>query len=199
MQERDRVEVRSRAAWRSWLAANHASSAGCWVVYRRTAAREPGDPTYEDLVEEALCFGWVDSRPGAVDDRRTSLYVSPRTPRSGWARSNKERVARLAAAGLLEPAGLAAIDAAKMNGAWSLIDGSENAEDPADFVAALERRAGAIDGWRRFTPGTRRMLLQRIEQARRPETRARRIEETAAYAERGEPPPAWTPKETRTR
>src|SRR5687767_3186666 len=118
------VEARDLAAWREWLDANHGSARGVWLVYLKPSS---GKATfnYEAAVEEALCFGWVDSRGGRVDDERTRLYFAPRNPRSGWVRPNKERVERLIAQGRMAPAGLAAIERAKANGSWTLLDSVE--------------------------------------------------------------------------
>jgi uncharacterized protein YdeI (YjbR/CyaY-like superfamily) len=111
------VEVPSREALRRWLEANHESSAGIWLVtYKK------GDPRYlpyNDVVEEALCFGWIDSKARGLDERRTQLTLTPRRPGSNWSDPNKERVERLLALGLMAPAGLAAIERAKEDGTWA--------------------------------------------------------------------------------
>lgn len=190
----DETEPRTRAAWRRWLTAHHEGSDGCWVTYRKKAAAGPRDPGYEDLVEEALCFGWVDSRPGTVDAERTRLYFSPRRRGSAWAATNKARVERLIAAGLMQPAGLAAIEQAKADGSWSRIDGSEAAIEPPDLLAAFRRHRGAKAQWDAFPAGVRKQILQWIEQARKPQTRAARIEETAASAAQGIRANQWRPK-----
>jgi uncharacterized protein YdeI (YjbR/CyaY-like superfamily) len=149
MQDREHVEPRSRAEWRAWLAANHATSPGAWAVFRRRHAAGAGDPGYEDLVLEALCFGWVDSRPGTVDADRTKLYLAPRKRGSGWAATNKARVDRLAEAGLMTSAGLAAVERAKADGSWTRLESSEAAVEPPDLLAALDALDGAKDDLRR--------------------------------------------------
>ncbi len=106
------VHADDRAAWRSWLEAHHATSHGCWLVTWRARSGRPRLP-YEEAVEEALCFGWVDGAGGSFDEDRGKLYFAPRKPRSGWAASNKARVARLIAEGRMTPAGLAAIERAR--------------------------------------------------------------------------------------
>jgi uncharacterized protein YdeI (YjbR/CyaY-like superfamily) len=191
--ERQQVQPDSRAAWRAWLEANHASSIGVWLVTWRAAT---GRPTvgYQDAVEEALCFGWVDSQGGKVDDERSKLWMCPRKPRSGWARTNKDRVARLEAAGLMAPAGLAAIEVAKHNGAWTLLDDVENLIVPDDLAAGFDRFPGSREKWDAFPKSARRAILQWIVHARRPETRARRIAEAAEAASRGERANEWKPK-----
>lgn len=190
----DAVEPGTRAAWRRWLASNHASSDGCWVTYRKRKAAGPKDPGYEELVLEALCFGWVDSRPGTVDEDRTRLYFSPRRPGSGWAATNKARIEMLVAEGLMTPAGIAVIERAKADGSWSRIDGSESAIVPPDLMAAFARHPGSQANWEAFPLGVRKQILQWIEQARREQTRAARVEETASCAERNVRANQWRPK-----
>ena len=196
MQDREHVEPRTRADWRAWLVANHLTSPGAWVVFRRRHAAGPEDPGYEELVLEAVCFGWVDSRPGTVDADRTKVYFAPRKPGSVWAASNKARVERLVEAGLMAPAGLAAVERARNDGSWTRIDGSEAAVEPEDLLAALDGRPGARDSWDAFPRGVRRAALQWIEQARRPATRAARIEDIVERAGRNERPREWSPKES---
>src|SRR3990170_6234769 len=136
------VHADDRATWRAWLEANHATSSGAWLVtWRRRSGRLGLD--YEAAIEEALCFGWVDSTSGRVDDDRGKLYFAPRKPRSGWAASNKARVERLVADGRMAPAGLAAIERARANGSWELLDSVERLEGPHDLAVALAPRPPA--------------------------------------------------------
>ncbi|MGL6278699.1 MAG: YdeI/OmpD-associated family protein [Gaiella sp.] len=197
MAEPSRVEIRTRVAWRTWLERHHDVASGVWVVYRKQHAAGPDDPRYDDLVEEALCFGWVDSRPGRVDEDRTSLTFSPRKPGSGWAATNKARIERLTSAGLMAEAGLAAVERARADGSWSRIDGSEAGQVPDDLDAAFGAHPGARVHWDAFPPGVRRSILQWIEQARTAPTRARRIEETAAAAAGNVRANQWVPKAER--
>jgi uncharacterized protein YdeI (YjbR/CyaY-like superfamily) len=174
-----------RAGWRRWLGANHARSKGVYLTsWRRGSGRTSA--SYEEAVEEALCVGWVDSTGRNLDDEHSIQWFSPRRARSAWARSNKERVARLTASGLMLPAGLAAVEQAKRNGMWTLLDDVEDLVVPNDLAAAL---AGAADGranWDAFPPSARRTMLQWVVEARRPETRADRIERIATGAARNE-------------
>ena len=185
MAGRPRIEPRDRAAWRAWLAANHAASPGVQVVYPKQRFAAPGDLDYESIVLEALCFGWIDSAAGVAEERRSSLLVSPRKRGSVWAASNKARIEALSAAGLLAPAGIAAVEQAQADGSWTRLDASEAAIEPPDLIAALERHPGARPQWDAFPRGTRKQLIGWIDVARRPETRAARIEETASLAARG--------------
>jgi uncharacterized protein YdeI (YjbR/CyaY-like superfamily) len=179
------VQVEDRAAWRAWLEANHAKATGAWMVTWRTGSGRAG-LDYEEAVEEALCFGWVDSTGGKVDDERTKLYFAPRKLRSVWAATNKARVERLIAGGLMRPAGLAVIDRAKANGSWETLDSVERLEVPADLTAALDARPPAAANFAAFPPSARKMQLTWVATAIRPETRAARIATVADAAARNE-------------
>ena len=188
------TEPTSRADWRAWLAEHHATAPHVWLVTRKKAAGGPA-LTYSEAVEEALCVGWVDSVPRTLDAERSMLYVSPRKPRSGWSRPNKERVARLESAGLMRPAGRAAVEAAKANGAWTLLDNIEDLVVPDDLAAAFAGCAGARAHWDAFPPSARRGILEWIVQAKRPETRAWRIADTAEEAAGGRRANQWKRKQ----
>jgi uncharacterized protein YdeI (YjbR/CyaY-like superfamily) len=179
-------------SWRAWLVANHAISPG---VHLATWRRHTGKPTltYEQAIEEALCVGWIDGKAGRLDEDRTLLWFTQRRPNSGWSRPNKERIERLLAAGRMQPAGLAVIEEAKRRGTWSLLDDVEALVVPDDLSTAFEANPGAREQWDGFSRSSRRAILEWIVQARRPETRARRIEETARLAARGEKANLWRP------
>lgn len=140
--DHEHVEVATRAQWRRWLSAHHATRAGARAVTFKKSSGRAG-PSYDDLVEEALCYGWVDSTGGKVDAERTKLYFAPRKKGSGWAATNKGRVERLVAEGLMAPAGLAAVESARADGSWTLLDASEAAQMGDDLRAALARYACA--------------------------------------------------------
>ena len=183
--DRTLVDVRSRADWRAWLEANHASSEGAWAITFKKASVPDGAEyvSSRDLNEECLCFGWIDSKPGKVDDERTALLCSPRKPGSGWSKVNKERLEPLLTAGLVAPAGLAAIDAAKADGSWTKLDDVDALAVPDDLAAAFDGFASARSNFDAFPPSARRGILEWIGQAKRPETRAKRIAETARLAD----------------
>lgn len=183
--DRPRVRPPDRHGWRAWLEANHASSAGIWLEYRRPPAG-PNALDYEAAIEEALCFGWVDATAGRVDDEYVGLWFAPRKVRSPWAASNKARVARLTASGRMAPAGLAAIERAQANGSWSVLDRSERLEVPDDLADALAARPAAAANFAAFPPSARKQLIGWVDLARRPETRAIRIAAIAEAAERNE-------------
>jgi uncharacterized protein YdeI (YjbR/CyaY-like superfamily) len=178
-----------RAEWRAWLETNHATARGVWLVsWRPRSGRAPG-VDYEAAIEEALCFGWVDSTGGHLDDERGKLYFAPRKARSPWAASNKARVERLIADGRMAPAGMLAIERAKANGSWAILDSSERLEVPDDLAVALDAVPPAAANFAAFPPSTRKMLLGWIAVAQRPETRATRIAKVAEAAARNEREP----------
>ena len=178
------VHADDRATWRSWLEANHATSNGAWLVtWRARSGRVSLD--YESAVEEALCFGWVDSTAGRIDDDRGKLYFAPRKARSGWAATNKVRIERLLAQGRMAPAGLAAIERARANGSWEILDSVERLEVPDDLGAALASRPSAALNFAAFPPTARKQMLAWVAFAVRPETRAARVVAIMEAAARG--------------
>lgn len=173
-----------RASWRAWLLENAATSAGIWLVTYRKSTGEPA-PSYEDVVEEALCFGWIDSTVRPRDDRTTMQLLTPRKPRSTWSASNKARAEKLIAAGLMEPRGLAAVAVAKSNGSWEALDPVERMEMPDDLAAALAADRAAGEYFAALPPSSRKQHLWWVISAKRPETRARRIAALVAAARAG--------------
>ncbi len=154
-----------------------------WLVTWKKASGDRHVP-YGDIVDEALCFGWIDSLPRKLDAARSMLLLSPRKRGSAWSAVNKARLERLAAAGLIHPAGQAAIDAARADGSWSRLDAVDALVVPPDLEDAFAARPGAAENFGRFPPSARRGILEWIVQARRPETRHRRVTETADLAQR---------------
>lgn len=179
----EEVTVRSREELRGWLEMNHSTSPGIWLVTfgRGHSHHLP----YNDVVEEALCFGWIDSQAKKLDEERSALRLTPRKPSSGWSPSNKERVARLTKEGRMTPAGVAVVKAAKASGAWTALDQANQLAEPDDLLEALAADPQAQAKWRGFTPSARKALLAWITTARRPETRARRIAQTVEEASAG--------------
>lgn len=165
---------RDRAAWRAWLDTNHARPNGLWIVYRKQSSALLG-PDYDDLVEEALCFGWIDSQLRRVDADRAMQWFSPRRRGGPWAATNKARIARLAEAGLITDAGWAAIDAGKASGLWALTAEIDALIVPPDLEAALEATPAARDGYLALPDSTKRQHLWWIQSAKQTQTRAGRI------------------------
>lgn len=183
----------NRATWRQWLTENHDRVTGVWLIYNKKGSGQPHLP-YDEAVEEALCFGWVDSKPGKVDAVRSRLYFAPRKPGSGWSAPNKARIERLTAAGLMMPAGLDKVAAAQADGSWSMLDGVEALEIPSDLLAALRQYPQAEVYFNGFPRSVKRGILEWILQAKRPETRAKRIAETAQLASQNQRANQWNPK-----
>lgn len=187
------IHPTDRARWRDWLERHHTRTEGVWVITYRKAAGKPV-LEYEEMVEEALCFGWVDSRPGKLDAERTMLYFSPRKPGSGWAGPNKERIERLTVSGRMHAAGLAKVEAAKQDGSWSKLDAVEALEIPDDLAQALDALEPARAHFEAFPRSVRRGILEWIASAKKPETRAKRVEETARLAAENRRANQWQPK-----
>jgi len=181
-QPENSVHPKTRAEWRTWLEQNHTRKEGVWLVtYKKTTGKPRVE--YDESVEEALCFGWIDSKGNKLDDERTLLWFAPRQAGSNWSASNKERVERLIAAGLMTPAGLAKIEAAKTDGSWHALDAVEALEIPPDLNKALSAYSAAMQNFDAFPRSVKRATLEWIANAKRPETRAKRIEETARLAQ----------------
>jgi uncharacterized protein YdeI (YjbR/CyaY-like superfamily) len=187
MDDHPRLHAETLAEWQDWLATNHATTAGVWLVSWRTGTGRPA-PSYDDAVTEALRYGWIDSTARTIDEERSMLRFTPRRPGSGWARSNKERIARLEAEGRLEPAGAAILEAARADGSWTLFDSVEDMMVPDDLGASLDAVPGGREGWDALPPSARKAYLYWLVQAKRPETRQRRIIEVAERASRSERP-----------
>jgi len=186
MDDRPKVQPETRAEWRAWLEANHRSASGVWMVsWKRRTGRPAVD--YEDAVEEALCFGWIDGVLGRVDDDRSMQWFAPRRPGSTWARSNKERVARLEAAGLMAAAGREAVEIARANGSWESMDVIDALVVPDDLAEALAASPDARERFDASSASVRRSTLAWVYQAKRPATRAARVEKVAAMAASGKP------------
>lgn len=164
-----------RADLRDWLSAHHATSGTIWLARWRRGSGRP-HLAYDDLVEEALCVGWIDSTVNVLDDERTALLLAPRKRGGTWSRVNKDRILRLEAAGLLRPAGIAVIEAAKADGSWTLLDDVEALVVPDDLAAAMDAHPGLRAVWEEQTPGRRKQALAQLVLARTDATRSRRLD-----------------------
>ncbi len=179
MSEQGVFEPSDRAEWRAWLRTHGGTERGVWLVLHKGRG---ADPSYEDAVEEAVAFGWIDSKGKKLDEQRYKLWMGPRKPGSGWAISNKERVARLTESGQMAEPGLAVVQAAKADGSWTRLDSAMALEVPVDLAAALDADPVARANFDAFPPSARRIILEWISLAKLAETRARRISETARLA-----------------
>ena len=175
---------RDLRAWRSWLQANHDRERGVWTAsWRKASGREP--VAYEKLVEEALCFGWIDSTVNILDDDRGLQLMTPRKPKSGWTRLNRQRVEAMEEQGRMTDAGRRAVDVAKANGWWTLYDTVEDLIEPDDLAAALDASSSARSAWDGFPPSVRKQMLWWVVSAGKPDTRSNRITKIVDEAEQG--------------
>ena len=171
-------------AWRSWLAAHHGSARGCWVVSWRNGSGRERVP-YVDLVEEALCWGWIDSTAGVLDGDRGLQMMTPRKAKSTWTRLNRQRVADLEAAGRMTDAGRRAVAVAQANGWWTILDPVEDLVVPPDLAAALDAAPAARAAWDGFPPSARKQMLFLLVSAATEATRERRVAKIVAEAAEG--------------
>lgn len=182
----ERITAADAAAWRAWLEEHHERTAGVWLLSVR--GRSAAGVGYEDAVRQALCFGWIDGPVRSFDEETNGQWFSPRRPGSGWAATNKARIAELEAAGLLAPAGVRALEVAKANGSWTLLDGPEAGIEPPELTAALDADPAARENWDAFPKSVKKFGLTHIAMAKRPETKAARIAKIVADAAEGKRP-----------
>lgn len=183
----DTLDPENRAAWRAWLEKNHADSPGLWVRIRKVGSTAPG-LKLEEAVEEAICFGWIDSRLHPLDNDEFKLWFSRRKPASIWSQNNRIRVEHLITKGLMAPAGIAAVNIAKENGAWTSLVPIENLEIPSDLEEALASDPAAKENFDGFADSAKKMILRWIDTAKRHETRQKRINETVRNAAKNQKP-----------
>lgn len=170
-----------------WLSAQQGRTSGVWLVRARPGSDHPA-VAYEDMIEALLRHGWIDASIKVLDARRSLLWISPRRKGSVWSAPNKQRVSRLLAAGRMAPAGLAAIDRARADGSWSVLDAVERLEVPDDLAVALDGEPGARPHFDAFPASVRKAFLAQIALAKTPGTRARRIAWTVTKAAANERP-----------
>lgn len=179
--EFEQIEIASREELRAWLSAHHEERRSVWLVTWKKAAGAK-HLSYDEIVEEALCFGWIDSRTRSLDTLRSMRLLSPRKAGSAWSRENKARAMRMLKAGRMTQAGRLKIEAAQRDGSWLFLEDVQGGKVPEDLAAAMARYAGAAAHFDAFPPSSKRIVLEWIKQAKRPETRAKRVEETARKA-----------------
>ena len=180
------IEAPDRAAFRRWLEDNHATEPAVWLIFWRKGS---GRPSIEgsEAVDEALCFGWIDSKVQSIDENRYRQYWTLRKAGSVWSKINKEKIRALTDAGLMAPAGLAAVERAKQDGSWTILDGPEAGIVPGDFAVAMDQ-AGVRETYDSFTFGTRKAILAWLVMAKRDATRANRIAKTIEALGQGKSP-----------
>ncbi|OPZ15964.1 MAG: hypothetical protein BWZ05_02140 [Bacteroidetes bacterium ADurb.BinA245] len=173
--------IHSRKAWRTWLVKNHQSQSSVWVVCHTQKSNKP-TVAWTELVDEALCFGWIDSTRKTIDETKFKQLFSKRKPRSTWSKINKDKIKRLIAEDLMTDAGLQAVKIAKQNGSWTILDAVEKLAIPADLEKAFTLHHGAKDYFLSLSKSIKKMMLQWIVLAKKPETRQNRINEIAKLA-----------------
>jgi uncharacterized protein YdeI (YjbR/CyaY-like superfamily) len=179
------LEFSSASAWVAWLKASHAQQAGVWLKLRKGVARS--DLTYQSALDGALCFGWIDGqkRPGTSPDHWLQRFT-PRRVRSRWSQVNRERAEALIAAGRMHPAGLAEVERARADGRWTAAYASPSrATVPDDLAAALDTNPAAREFFGTLNSANRYAVIYRVQEAKRPETRAARIEKFLAMLAAG--------------
>jgi uncharacterized protein YdeI (YjbR/CyaY-like superfamily) len=173
--------------------ANHTQPSGVWLVSYKKATGKPRIE-YDEAFEEALCFGWVDSKPNKLDAERTLLWFAPRKSGTGWSRPNKQRIERMTQSGLMAEAGLAKVEQAKRDGSWTKLDAVEDLDIPEDLGRALASHPLASANFEAFPRSAKRGILEWITNAKTTKTRAKRVAETARLASKNERANQWRPK-----
>jgi len=176
-----KVYAASRHEWRTWLSENHQEMRGVWLVLFNKKSAKP-TITWSEAVDEALCFGWIDSIKKKLDDDCAVQFFSKRKPTSTWSRINKDKVNQLIKKGLMAPAGLKCIEIAKQNGSWTTLDEVEELIVPDDLAVAFRLHSGARNYFDSLSKSTRKAALAWVALAKRPETRQKRIDEIAVSA-----------------
>jgi len=163
-----------RAEWRAWLETHHRNERGIILIYYKVKA-DAASVTYDEAVEEALCFGWIDSTVRTIDDERYMQLFTPRRKGSIWSKLNKSRIEKVTAEGRMTPAGQAVIDAARADGSWTILDEVDSLIVPDDLATALHDRPGALAAWEELTDSRKRQVLYHRISAKRAATREKRI------------------------
>jgi len=164
----------SQAHWRQWLEKNHDKTDSVWLIYHKKESNIPS-VTHAEAVEEALCFGWIDSKRQKLDDQSFRQFFGKRKPKGMWSKINKATIRRLTKEGKMHQAGLDIIAMAKKNGAWTMLDEVEELIAPPDFIKALKKSKVALKNYEALARSNKRLILLSLVQAKRPETRAQRI------------------------
>lgn len=180
-QELETFCPRIRQDWREWLESNHLEKKSIWLIYHKKRTNIP-TVTYSDAVDEALCFGWIDSKSKSIDEQKSMQFFCKRKPKSVWSKVNKNKVARLIEAGLMTQAGINAIEIAKENGSWTILDEAEALIIPGDLEFEFQKNPNSKEYFLGLSRSDKRNILQWLTLAKRQETRIKRIEEIATLA-----------------
>lgn len=175
------IVVKSRNDWRKWLSKNHLKSTSIFLVlYKKSSSLY--SMSADEAIDEALCFGWIDSVPKKRDLESFCILFSKRNPRSNWSAVNKRKVARLMKEGLMQAEGIRMVELAKKSGTWTALDEVEKGTVPSDLAAAFSENPQALGHWEKFPPSVKRGILEWINNAKKSETRRARIEDTVNKA-----------------
>jgi uncharacterized protein YdeI (YjbR/CyaY-like superfamily) len=174
-------------AWRKWLGGHHSSEPGVWLILAKRGTSEPTSLSYDEALDEALCFGWIDGQVGRRDDRTYRQRFTPRRARSSWSKRNVGIAERLLEEGRMQPAGLLAVEQAKADGRWAAAyPGQGTIEVPGDLAAALAAEPKAQAMFEILSSQNRYSVLYRLHEAKGADTRVKRIERFVAMLARGE-------------
>jgi len=171
----------SQADWRKWLIENHTAKQSVWLVYHKIKSNVPSI-SWSQAVDEALCFGWIDSTARPIDDLTFMQFFCKRKPNSAWSKINKAKVERLINEGLMTQAGFNSIEKAKQNGSWIILDGVEELKIPKDLSAAFKVQRGSKPFFLSLSKSVQKSILHWLVLAKKPETRQKRINEIAILA-----------------
>jgi len=184
---REIIYVETRLEWRQWLEKNHRSKQSIWLICNTQKSDLPAIP-WSELVDEALCFGWIDSTRKSIDETRFKQLYSKRKPNGTWSKINKEKIQRLIANGQMTEAGLEVIEAAKQNGSWTILDAVEELIIPEDLENAFNKHTGAKDYFLSISKSIKKQILYWVISAKKPETRQKRVDEIAELAGQNKKP-----------
>ena len=173
--------AKDRKAWRKWLQKNHVKESGVWLIYYKKASGK-ARVLWEEAVEEALCFGWIDSIAKPIDDEKYMQKFTPRKAKSVWSAINKKKIELLIKQNLMMPAGLEIIETARKNGSWTQLDEVENLVIPPELKRFLAKNKTVAKYFEGLSNSTRKLWLYKMNKARLPETKKKRLEELRAYA-----------------
>lgn len=178
MNETEIFHPTSQADWRQWLDENHLSRQSVWLVFYSKLSEKPSI-SWSKAVDEALCYGWIDSKKIKINEEKSHQFFSKRKPQSTWSKINKQKVQNLIENGLMTQAGFNSIEVAKQNGSWTILDEVEELIIPKDLETAFKKRKGSKDFFLSLSKTIRKMILTSLVLAKRPETRQKRIDEIA--------------------
>jgi uncharacterized protein YdeI (YjbR/CyaY-like superfamily) len=184
---------KNKKAWRTWLQKNHTDKQHVWLIIYK---KDSGNPsvTYDEVVEEALCFGWIDSKPNKRDDESYFLFIAARKPKSPWSAVNKKRIEKLLQQNKIEAAGLKKIEDAKKDGSWILLDKIEALEMPAALKKAFAKNKIGLSNFEKFPASVKKQIYQWVDSAKTEQTIQKRVTETVTLAKKNIRANQWKPK-----